>query len=366
MAKWLGFCAAMLAFMRVCVGRSGKLMCLAKENTRFEGLQLLRAIAATWVAGFHLSAVAQSNPSYSGVFLLFRHGEAGVDLFFVLSGFIIFYTASHKPEQGAWVFLTHRFFRVFPPYWGILMATLLLHLLYAWSVGDASLLPSFQRLAVSALLLPYPDQIINVAWTLALEVTFYCLFAASYFKFGFRGLLLALGAWAVAGRALLLLGTVPTGLSLIFHSVVVEFLYGIIIGHFVMTGRTRGRFPALLLGSALLVILPSGFSGAPMLPRELSAGLPAALVVYGMTGWKLRLPRLVLLWGDASYILYLIHLLVFSTLTRLLEPMTQVNSYGSDLSMAGLLVSAIIISCLLCSWVERPYLIWVRRHLQPA
>ena len=117
-----------------------------------------------------------------------------------------------------------------------------------------------------------------------------------------------------------MLGSVPRGLSLIFHSVVLEFLFGIGIGYPVVTQRISRRKLALVLGAAAIgILLFAGLDLEPI-PREFSAGLPSALLVYGMTGLTLRLPSPALLWGEASYVLYLIHLLCFSVLTRLIEP----------------------------------------------
>ena len=66
----------------------------ANQVNRLGSLQVLRALAATSVAEFHLGEAAKADPSYDGIFTYFRKGEVSVELFFFLSGFIIFYTAS--------------------------------------------------------------------------------------------------------------------------------------------------------------------------------------------------------------------------------------------------------------------------------
>lgn len=333
---------------------------------KFEGLQLLRAVAATLVAGFHLWATASTqDPAYAGAFRAFRHGGAGVDLFFVLSGFIIYYTASGKRALGPGPFLRGRFFRVFPPYWVALFLYLFLVAGYAALSGDTAKLPGLQALTVSVLLLPYPDQIIVIAWTLTLEILFYCLFAATYFRFGRKGLFLTLAAWAAAGQGLrLALHPVPDALSLVFDSVVIEFLYGVVIANLVIAGRAPFRGPALILGAALMLAMLGGYLGLAGLPREFGAGLPAALVVYGLTAWQVPVPAALLLWGDASYILYLTHLLQFSVLDRAFRRLFGAAGYASDLTMAVMLAAVVVLSCLACLWLERPYQAWYHGRLR--
>ncbi|TYO85460.1 acyltransferase family protein [Oceanicella actignis] len=132
-------------------------------------LQILRGVAATLVAGFHLFAAAEAEGADPGLFRLFSGGEIGVDVFFVISGFIIFHISRNRPGMTRSAFLQSRFWRILPPYWAILSLYILAALGLAALLGDRGKLPDGSSLLISYLLLPHPDQVIVIAWTLSLE-----------------------------------------------------------------------------------------------------------------------------------------------------------------------------------------------------
>ena len=125
--------------------------------SRIVSLQILRGFAATLVAGFHLYAAAVSEGFDPGLFRLFAGGEIGVDIFFVISGFIIFYVSQNRPGMTWRDFIRARFWRVLPPYWAILTLYILAAVALAALLGDRSKLPDLHKIVVSFLLLPYPD-----------------------------------------------------------------------------------------------------------------------------------------------------------------------------------------------------------------
>jgi peptidoglycan/LPS O-acetylase OafA/YrhL len=140
----------------------------SSPDDKIEIIQVLRGIAATLVAGFHLNAAGEKTAGYEGIFNVFRHGEVGVDLFFVISGFIIFYTSARRPNLTAWTFAKARFWRIFPPYWAILALYVGLAVALGALTGDTSKVPDAGTLIISVLLVPYPDYVIPIAWTLAI------------------------------------------------------------------------------------------------------------------------------------------------------------------------------------------------------
>jgi len=337
-----------------------------KPSGKIESLQMLRAVAALLVAAFHLNASAVLNGGYTGVFNLFEHGESGVDLFFVLSGFIIYFTAAQKPGLTARQFLAARFYRIVPPYWAVLACYIGLAVVLAQALGDASKLPELQTLLISVFILPYPDHVIIIAWTLALELVFYGIFALSYFRFGRAGLLTAMGIWVGLSIALRVQDLFdPRPLAFLLHSAVLEFLFGILIAMAVLAGRAPLRLPALFLGVALFIsYLMSGTLLGLTASREIVAGIPAAFIVYGLTGLKGRQPASVLLAGDASYLLYLGHLLLFSVLLRAADMAFGFDLLSSSAAMWAMLAAALGVSMALSYYLERPYHAWARRRLK--
>jgi exopolysaccharide production protein ExoZ len=88
------------------------------------------------------------------------------------------------------------------------------------------------------------------------------------------------------------------------------------------------------------------------------------LLVYGILNWRDNVPNILILWGEASYILYLIHIVFYSIFGRGVEETTGVNVYGSTFYMLCLFVSVIVFSCLATKYLEYPYQAWYRKYLR--
>lgn len=324
------------------------------------GLQMLRGVAATLVVLFHLQAASVAEGDDPGILAWFKGGEVGVDVFFVLSGFVIFHAMQGRRHLGAAWFLRQRFWRIVPPYWAVLALTLMAVAALGVMRGDWSEWPGPGRIATSALLLPLPDHVIAVAWTLTVEGMFYLLFAATYFRFGARGAIAALVLWSAVtlGVKFLHLG-LPRELGVILYSGVIEFLFGGLISMAIRAGWRTGAVPALVLGALGLALVVSETVPFARWGREWVAGLPSAALVYGLAAGGWRMPGWVMLWGESSYLLYLLHLLVFSIAGTLLR-MAGIAPYGSVAVMLALGAVAIAVSAAATLWLERPYLRWVK------
>ena len=123
-------------------------------------------------------------------------------------------------------------------------------------------------------------------------------------------------------------------------------------------GWRAGAVPAVILGTLGLAAVVSGavtFSWG----RVWVAGLPSAALVYGLAAVNWRMPGWTLVWGEASYLLYLLHLLVFSIAGTLLQ-MAGVAPYGSLTTMLGLGLLSVAVSVAATLWLERPYRRWTR------
>jgi peptidoglycan/LPS O-acetylase OafA/YrhL len=310
-----------------------------KSRPEFSSLQLLRAVAALCVVAYHAAEMWRARLSPGGSFDGTK-AAAGVDIFFVISGFVMVFSAGRlagAPHPGR-LFLWSRLRRIVPLYWLCSVAKIAA---LAVSGGGARLSVSY--CLASLLFLPVHDAaglfkpVLPVGWTLSFEMLFYVLFAA------------ALGAGlapaVIVPPVLIVLALMPHGGGAIgefSNPIVLEFAYGIALAVLWQRGWRMGGWAALALliaGSACLVFLPKAFLGA----RFLGWGLPAAAVVAGLVSLETivapALPRFCLALGDASYAIYLTHGFVLAAFPAVLRG-TSVGRSVLASELIALLASA--------------------------
>lgn len=320
---------------------------------RFQSIQSLRAIAAIMVVVYHM--VHAEVVHGGGVSLLggpAHFGYAGVDVFFVISGFIMATVAAGNfgSTPAALNFLFRRAMRIFPLYWLCTLVVIVLLL-----VRPASLDAAFfeKGLVRSLLLLPQEDgPLLVVGWTLTFELFFYTMTAVALAFGSSRRASTMILAWAAVLVLVLLLATPANGpwWRLLTSPLTLEFLAGAWVGVHWRKLPDILAWPAAAIGVAWMVAASLLLSELPGYGqsdgvRVIAFGLPAALLIAGlahMEGSGRILPKgpMVRL-GDASYSLYLTHLFVLSLSGRLW------SALGATGSVAGNLVF-LIITLLLC------------------
>lgn len=298
----------------------------AERRRELAGVQYLRGLAALMVVLYHSSAM-MAEPKYFG-----RHpfarvlegGGVGVDVFFVLSGFIIAYVALDgrlRPKLSAQLFYRRRFARIVPIMWIVVAAYAGLRL------ADRGTFPGWSYLRSLVLLWPLGAVEPNQIWTLRYEAWFYILFGLSFLA-GARWLF---ALWLAAPLALALTPLAgagadgPTGWAgaLQFFASPVNLLFGLggLVGAiFVRTGAAWRPLRAAPLALAALAVAVYGLSDLWSYDRRgvgevLAIGVASAIAVAlactaprpaGIFG------RFGLLLGDASYATYLIHTMAIS------------------------------------------------------
>ena len=307
-------------------------------KSKLLSIQALRAIAATAVVWHHSAGtILEESPHPSLPFSLpwMNLGAAGVDIFFVISGFVIFFIAPEMPVgwSGRIKFLKNRAIRIYPIY---LVFTLLTIFFLLFRSTRAELTAKY--LIASCFLFPVTSPInggfhpvLDQGWTLFYEVGFYLLFALLLFldlRQRLVGILVLLAS--LFGVAHLFAG-LPPCLAIWHDAIIFEFVLGCAIAYLYRRGRLPTGYTALaimLLGWAL-------FAASTRLSgdwnRFLVWGLPAVLVVAGAIGFEVS-PRDQGHWfawlsplGDASYSLYLCHSLVVFCLGSLAKR----NAFGA-------------------------------------
>lgn len=290
----------------------------------YRSIQSLRAVAALLVMAHHLT---------SGKFLL---GAAGVDIFFIISGFIM---GANNSDSSAKLFILKRLIRVTPLYWLLTFAMCGLSLtnsLTNFKFDSASLLKSL-------FFIPYSDQFGNTwplvipGWTLNMEVFFYFIFA---FGLIFRSSQLFV---ALILLALVLAGQFfdPGNIAWSFWTmpILLEFVGGLVLADLIRPASGKLGLAILFAGAAAFLLVGTMWHYSDAL-RPVAWGMPAFLLVCGALTieragvWPKAVLKPLERIGDASYSLYLTHGIVISALHRKLGMGLPISVISGPLCLA--------------------------------
>jgi len=332
-----------------------KSQAIVEDTSRYlESIQAGRGIAALLVVVHH--AAQKAAALSDGAIPSFDFGIVGVDLFFMISGFIIYFVTAHKPTTHA-EFFEKRLVRIFPLYWGLSLLALAIFLVKPGLINSSASVPT--DVTASFLLWPtVAPYLVNNGWTLTYEVLFYILWGLVAMPMATtRRALVAcalLLAIALAGRVIAL---DPKVLNL---SLFVEFAAGVLTG---MAFHRRWLRPNRVL-SALLVLVGTvlayvavegGMSNSPI--RGFVLLVPVALMFLGivLAGPLWRKAQWMLRIGDSSYSLYLFHPFILVLIPIAVRLTKQQQSPGAVLAISlAACEAAVLFSFLLYKLVELP------------
>lgn len=342
-------------------------------NTFFGNIQGLRGIAVLLVMLFHLQGIERK---YSTDWILpdyFQLGAVGVDVFFLISGFIMMTVTHHllPGKHSALDFMLHRCIRIYPLYW-LVSALVMAGVLLKPDIGKNIPSADFYFLQ-SFLLLPQADlPLLSVGWTLIHEIYFYCVF----------GLLLlappnirltALICWSAVSVVfwqILQPEQTDPWLYLLCNPLNLEFTTGCFLA--ALLQRWRATHPLPILFAGVMATLVSWYFWAAGNYREFPLGgdrvmhflAPCALLLAGTVvldyqgiGCHRWLKKI----GDASYSLYLTHILFMSAGGRLWMHFRDAASPLDNLIWLAILFALTLAGGILVyQWIERPLI----RHLR--
>lgn len=320
---------------------------------RFEHIQALRGVAALMVLFAHVKG-AELDYGGDGALLPFAlyMGVTGVDLFFLISGFVMAHVALEGDRGGraAGRFLFNRAARIYPVYWAV---TLALMALYAGKLMLFDEATAFPNPVETFLLLP-DDQfpLVPVGWTLVHEIYFYAVFSLFVLQRKV-GLLTFIGVWAaiVASANLAGIASANPWTRVAFSPLTFEFIGGALSAIFLRRGATALAAPALIAGTLIVLGLSAAFAArlypdavADFSRRVLIFGPPFALVLYGAAALEAkhggRAPKWLTAAGDASYSLYLIHVPVFLVVGKTLSLIVPDGAFDNPILIAGYLAGS--------------------------
>jgi exopolysaccharide production protein ExoZ len=336
---------------------------------KLSGVQAGRGVAALLVVLYHATR-GLSLPQYLGFIPfgnIFGFGHAGVDFFFVLSGFIITHAHTEdigKPERFyryAW----RRITRIYPLYWFVTF----IEVVRAFFSPDPVIRLAPSHIVDSLLLLPASmEPLVSVGWTLRSEMLFYIAFGLTVLDRRFCRPLVITALLFVA------IGVVsPPGdpwANLLLSSFNIQFLMGIAAARFLARRRVPNPAAVLICG-ALGFLAVGGLEVLGVVPlngivaRSLY-GAAATAILLGLVeaerGGSIRFAARWVMIGNASYSLYLIHLTIMPLLVRACARFGLLAVLPASVVVAAITALAVAASLALHLGLEVPLMNFIRKH----
>ena len=326
-------------------------------------VQILRFLAAAAVVAFHAWGVAPQFirvPEGTWSFGL-EHAGHGVDLFFVISGFIIFY-ATQRAGLKPLAFLRRRIERIVPLYYFVTFAVIVLA--FAWPALFAT--PGWltlQHIAKSLTFISFTDgemPVVYLGWSLEYEMYFYLVVALlmALSRDIWRDIVLVFSALVVIGKIPGVAGAL-SNYGFFTDPMVLEFVFGVLAGMWFIHGRIGVVVLAATACALVALVIAEPTS------RALVYGLPFCLLVAaaaaisrmrsGLTAVENWLARL----GDASYAIYLAQV---NTVSLICQYAAEAFPASPPMLLVGMATAiSVSLGVLLHIAVERPLLGLARR-----
>ncbi|KFC24576.1 acyltransferase family protein [Chryseobacterium sp. FH1] len=298
------------------------------KEQHFDMLQIFRGIACLLVVFHHGYAnfeyfIYKLNVPF--IEFISKNGKYGVDFFFVLSGFIITYTTYKYKNNKTYLktYILNRIFKIYIPYLPISVIVLLLYKFTPLTNVDRPI-----SVLTSLTLFPLGETALVVAWTLVFEVFFYIIFSVNFFSSKVWNVFVPF--WVVAIILVNYLGTLSNNVffNLIFNLYNLEFILGFLVAVLIKKEIKFNVyltvFSVLLLLCAFVWMRTNQFEFFKF-SSHLIIALSCSILVYlsiHVWNWKINQKNILMLIGNSSYSLYLVHTLFFGIMFRLI-PVTK-------------------------------------------
>ena len=354
------------------------------HNRTFLNLQIFRGLAAILVLLSHANLLVDKT-LLNGLLVI---GRSGVDFFFVLSGFIIYYVNYGfigDPTKFV-IYIKKRFNRVYPIYWIYTLITLGIHfvlmnytqksLIYWIKVDLQNITKSVSLYPVNVALKEAP--IIPVAWTLSFEIVFYAMFSLLIiFKPKLSIPIATTWIAAVIFNAIGFFHTDNILMNVILSIKNIEFFLGCLAAHLLRNYSIKipKYLPSLLLSIGVILIgiswwynVRTGYIYSLIHKTDvITFGIPFFIIVLSAVlleekenhAKKGRLKSFLVYLGDASYSIYLTH---FISLILVNATLVKVFSLNSPTIFLISFITATIMGCLSYTLIEKPLLNWLNNE----
>ncbi|POU03345.1 hypothetical protein C3369_05810 [Escherichia sp. ESNIH1] len=337
-----------------------------RSHNKLEFIQALRGFAAISVVICHLRDLFRGTPFESSAMHWMLPGAYGVDLFFIISGFIITLTSYNYKKQDGKKFILKRIIRIWPPYafW-----TLAYVVLINWSnLGEINVANIIKSLAFIPLnfdsAIYFGAAALPQGWTLNYEAYFYLVFAICFFFGRFKHL--AVFLWfaltlIALPRVLNLTDPKPVVvgfgyINLMMQRMMFEFVFGVICALIykkrVLQVRSRTMFNLLIFFSFI-----TPFTAYVLNINTIDHG-PTNFGMFYMVSFLLlifcadyiqeniKLPKGLIKAGNMSFSIYLCHIFVM-TIAMLLINVAGYEGLEKALSIIALFIPLLMITSFL-------------------
>ncbi|WP_181005110.1 acyltransferase family protein [Pseudomonas putida] len=338
-------------------------------HARLDSIQVLRAIAALSVVLYHSHFVVNPfPPEYKiNIPFIYSYGYLGVDLFFAISGFIIYHITNGKTLNTA-EFISKRFFRIYPVYWIFCLLSFYLYTNNGLHFGPKEF--DIENLLLSMAIFPLQGSpAYGVGWSLEHEIIFYVIAALVIPALKHRGLitiLTLLGAVGLIKEMLTATGAIPKFWD--YHLLSPFFLsFAAGMAAYRVSVASKTNF-ATLTAAAIIAVLATallmnyGSTQARIFARYAMVAISCGLVVASAVAFestKIHIPAQlkapIIAIGNASYSLYLVHWVILINMGRLKYKVAYgVPDWAAELWRFALIAACIAIALAMYKFIEKP------------
>lgn len=335
---------------------------------KIASLQYLRGLAALLVVVAHNSSLLKDS------WLSQIPGGLGVDIFFIVSGFIMTFITYHAVERPA-AFLIKRFFRI----WPVFFIFWLLSYLLVYPERTLQQMACTLYFCLQAYSLPAPTfgySALGPPWTLTYEIMFYLVFTLSMgINYRYRSYICAVIFLATsvgfqlyynghfefssqASPAIIVTHWWQAWIKLLSNTIAYEFVAGMLLAELALTHKlptltASGR--KAVQGVLLFAIISAGLVGPQVL--GISGGFWLALIIAAtviMLGHRQDTHgnRALIFLGDISYSLYLVH---YSLMVFVVRRVAEDASATERIGLFALSISvSIVLAAAMFEWIEKP------------
>jgi len=332
-------------------------------------VQYLRAIAIILVLFSH---IVFKNMQIGGSTMHWWHdaGTFGVDIFFIISGYIMAHITKnlHQKREGVRVFLKKRFVRIVPLYWFYTLIALAIFLLMPERInssgGETLILKSF-------FLFPLGENekyLLNVAWTLLYEFIFYIVVSFGLFFSRKKGVTFIMGLliFSVLSSIFLPMKGLNYNILTFLDPIFIEFFLGMLLYFVLVKFKNIAWYISLLLLLIGLFLFYSLYSGLTVSGiHRIDSGTIAFLIGFAVISlekfWLKRSCKLLKIIGDASYSIYLVHPFVLAAVVMVYHKFPNIFLQSEILLIVVMFMASLLVGYFSYLHIESRLIRWTKK-----